>query len=107
MSQAYEILPVIYAAMLPGLVKAAREQGYALAVHGSLKRDLDLVAIPWTEEAGTARELIEALNKAAAYAPRDRGELSKPERKPHGRMAWVVPLGCGLALDISVMPRKR
>jgi hypothetical protein len=40
-----------------------RELGYAIAVHGTLKRDIDLVAIPWTDEAVSARELCEAIFK--------------------------------------------
>ena len=28
-----------------------------------------------------------------------------PEIKPHGRLAWLVIVGSGAALDISVMPR--
>lgn len=27
----------------------AREHGYALSVHGSVARDIDIVAIPWVE----------------------------------------------------------
>lgn len=46
-----------YKAMLPGLQKAARECGYALAVHGSMSRDLDLIAVPWVEDAKPAAEL--------------------------------------------------
>ena len=32
-----------YALLVPALMKAGREVGYALAVHGSMARDLDLV----------------------------------------------------------------
>jgi hypothetical protein len=32
------------------LQAAAREVGYALLLHGSLLRDVDIVAIPWTED---------------------------------------------------------
>ncbi len=35
----------------PQLVEEARRHGYALAPHGSLQRDLDLIAVPWSEEA--------------------------------------------------------
>lgn len=46
-----------YAALIPVLVEAAREAGYALAVHGTLARDCDLVAAPWTDEAWSAERL--------------------------------------------------
>jgi len=41
--------PVYAAALYPGFAKIFQKHGYALAVHGSLARDFDLVAIPWAE----------------------------------------------------------
>lgn len=46
--------PVFYLWELAGIVAVARELGYALAVHGSLARDLDIIACPWTETATSA-----------------------------------------------------
>ena len=34
--------------------KLAREVGYAVCVHGSLKRDFDLIAVPWTPRTESA-----------------------------------------------------
>jgi len=31
-----------------------RDCGYAIAPHGSLARDLDVIAVPWTEDAVSA-----------------------------------------------------
>lgn len=106
-----------YAMLLPELIAAGRDVGYAVAPHGSMARDLDLVAVPWTEEAGTAEELILRLLAASAGHLCDgarkvegkdeletvRGDVGKP--KPHGRRAWTIFLGNGLYLDVSVMPR--
>lgn len=55
--------PVFYLTVLPGLVQVAREHGYALAVHGSLARDLDLIACPWTDDAAPAEYLVETLRE--------------------------------------------
>lgn len=112
-----------YAALLPELVQAAREVGYALAPHGSLARDLDLVAVPWTEEAGSAEQLVMRLLSVSGghlvdgsrrtgqdaegkdVWETDHGDVGEP--KPHGRRAWTIHLGHrGLYLDVSVMPRK-
>lgn len=38
-----------YDAMIPALRFVARSCGYALAIHGSLKTDIDLIAAPWRE----------------------------------------------------------
>lgn len=107
-----------YAALLPDLTAAAREVGYALAPHGSLARDFDLIAVPWTEEAGSAEQLVMRLMSVSGAVLRDGGHKSDdgtawvtdpgdaPKRKPHGRLAWSLHLGVSnLYLDVSVMPR--
>jgi len=38
-----------YAVVYPTLRDVAKLHGYALAIHGTMTRDFDLVAIPWTE----------------------------------------------------------
>ena len=107
-----------YALLLPQLMKAGREVGYAIAVHGSMARDLDIVAIPWAEEAVSAERLIMHLMAEVdgelrnGGRKRDDGEwesvpASEPSTKPHGRLAWTIFLGHkGLHLDVSVMPRQ-
>lgn len=84
---------------------AAKGCGYAIAVHGSLLRDIDIIAVPWTKEAKAPRtlvkEIVEAINRF------DHGNLksSTPAKKPHGRTAYVIYLG-RTYIDLSVMPRK-
>ena len=51
---------VYYAAMIP----IATEHGYSLAIHGSMIRDCDLIAVPWIEDASSAVDLILALKEA-------------------------------------------
>ena len=108
---------VAYALLIPQLMKAGREVGYSIAVHGSMVRDLDLVAIPWTEEAVSAERLILHLMTAVDGRLRNGGRKkegtdewervhgSEPAAKPHGRLAWSIHIGHeGLYLDVSVMP---
>lgn len=105
-----------YEQLIEPLRAAARELGYAIAVHGSLRRDIDLIAVPWTETASDARTLMEAL-KATVLQVTGYAELSwymdkgpeftldgAPGNKPHGRLAWVINYG-GSYIDLSVMPR--
>lgn len=91
---------------------AAHEHGYALAVHGSEMRDLDLIAVPWVEECSGAEMLIEAIRAAVG------GRIGDPmTRQAHGRMSWDIHLNNGHTLgnfkpllpylDISVMPTRR
>lgn len=108
--------PPCYAVMYPVLVEIAKRHGYALAVHGSMTRDFDLLAAPWTEDAGEPQAMIEEMREAAqgVYTHHDFDHLLTPDRvaskKPHGRQAWSVHLtnkgAFGPYLDISVMPRK-
>jgi hypothetical protein len=110
---------IAYALLLPELMKAGREVGYTIAVHGSLARDLDLVAIPWTEDAVSAERLILHLLPAVDGVIRNGGRKkegtdewervpgSEPVKKPHGRLGWVIYVGReSMYLDVSVMPRQ-
>jgi hypothetical protein len=83
----------------------AKRLGYAIAVHGSLSRDVDLVAVPWVGSACSAyqlaAEIIEAVN--GYVNPRD----ESPVTRAHGRLAWGIHLiGYGTYLDLSVLPRN-
>ena len=94
--------PVGGFAFIPGLVKRARELGYALTVHGSMARDFDFVAIPWTKDASAPKELAEALKLKCGGIVKAGEEILFP--KPHGRMAYKFHLGGGPYVDLSIMP---
>lgn len=93
----------------------ARELGYAIGVHGSLARDIDLIAAPWTDEAVEARELAEAV-KLVLREVTGLGAMIEPEAsdsyhlrgcpggKAHGRLCWSF-YTYETYLDLSVMPR--
>jgi hypothetical protein len=114
--------PAMYCSLYGHLKEKAVELGYALAVHGSMQRDFDLVAIPWTDEAAEPEILVEALRKIcggfilADGTPAGRwdsvqkkfvgAEVRNPSIKPHGRMAWNIHLGGQPMIDLSVMPRS-
>ena len=102
------IYALAYAQTLPTLRKIAREHGYALALHGSMATDLDLVAIPWVEDASESFVLVEAIREAVDGVINMKTDHN-PSWKPHGRLAWVIyPRGCdSVYIDISVMPRRR
>lgn len=109
-----------FAWMIPHLTEVARANGYALGLHGSMNRDLDLIAVPWTEDAKSAEELVEEMRKAVdgwlikdgTKGGRWDGEkfvdatVKNPETKPHGRRAWSIHF-CGhfFYIDLSVMPK--
>lgn len=92
--------PVFYAVIYAEMAARARELGYALSLHGSLNRDLDVVAIPWTHDAVSEADLIAALAETA-----DGVLLGGVLNKPHGRRAQVIVTGASHYIDLSIMPR--
>lgn len=83
----------------------AKHCGYAIGWHGSMARDLDLIAVPWTEHAIPPEEMVAQVVKRIGAWVRVKDEC--PTRKPHGRLAWSLYLiGSGVYLDLSVMPLR-
>lgn len=86
---------------------AVRNQGYAVARHGSTVRDLDLIAVPWQDTALTPTDVAEIIADAIP------GVVHWPfEKMPHGRLAvviyprWVYGFDRWY-VDLSIMPRRR
>lgn len=81
--------------------KLAREVGYAIGVHGSLERDLDLIAVPWVEEAVYPLELAKHIANGL------RGEVLayQIQDKPCGRWSCNIHTpDWTKMIDLSVMP---
>jgi hypothetical protein len=97
--------------MMPALRFVAYRCGYALAVHGSLKTDIDLIAVPWRDSAVDAAYTAEQIRLTAERiigTARVRECDPNPTQKPCGRLAWsfyLQPEGVeGPYIDLSVMP---
>ena len=93
------------------LAHCARNHGYALTVHGSLLRDVDLVAIPWVPKCkapSTLAKAILGIVKAMAGKEQVFVRMSKvPTKKPHGRLAWSIMFSRNSYLDLSVVSRQK
>lgn len=102
--------------LIEPLREVARAHGYALGVHGSLARDIDLIAAPWAKPLSPARVLAEAIQAKAeeitgiAYFKDAEGAANpeykwngSPGHKPHGRLCWSFHLGGGPYIDLSVL----
>ena len=99
-----------YALAYVGLERVAWRHGYALAIHGSMARDLDLVAIPWTDDADDPEKLITAFVRFVVAKSGVEIKRLTPAQKAHGRLAYAVPISYGnnnYYLDVSVMPREK
>ena len=93
-------VPVLYASLYASMVTEAREQGYALALHGSMTRDMDVIAVPWTQEASDASTLAIALRDEIGGIFANGG----PTGRPHGRTVFTIVLDGPLFVDLGVMP---
>ncbi len=95
----------MYCALYPALAKVTRSFGYALSVHGTLGRDMDLVCIPWTKDASEPNDVVDAITKKfdlRKIVDKD-GEFTLKE---HGRIAYTLSIGFGECfIDLSFMPR--
>jgi len=91
----------VYLGLYPELAEVARKHGYALAVHGSMARDFDLVAVPWVAGASDAQNIIDEVTNTFAIQC-----VGKPETKEHGRKCWTLSVSFGdCFIDFSAMPR--
>lgn len=98
-----------YATIWESIRKIVYEHGWGAGLHGSLSRDMDIIAIPWSEDAINADTLIDIIiekcfenNILAKY-----GKQVIRNSKPHGRICYAIPITEELYLDISIMdPRE-
>lgn len=100
----YGIMDPDYARIFSIARCLAWQEGYALMAHGSFSRDLDLLAVPWTERACEPERLVRRIEASAGVKNISR----QPGEKPHGRLAWTLTLptfGDPRFVDLSVMPR--
>lgn len=63
MSKALHPKPMLYANYFALLHETAREMGYNLIIHGSMNRDMDLVAVAWIDDPKPELDLVKALHK--------------------------------------------
>lgn len=118
--------PQLYAYYFFVLKEIAKEFGYNLVVHGSMNRDLDLIAIPWVDDPKPELELIHALSAHITGHQAAEGyekDVYMMNVLPGGRNSYVINVNRGgyknmekehpdfvpdpqYYIDISVTPLK-
>lgn len=108
----------IYQTIIPHLRQVAKGCGYAIAVHGSLIRDIDLIAVAWIADATPGVELarrftetLKRVNKGIAFQKpgedQEWHQAGMPGNKPWRRLGFIWHLGGGPYIDLCVIePRK-
>ena|ERR1700737_542652 len=83
----------------------AKEVGYAIGVHGSQQRDLDVIAAPWSDDAVNNQALLEHIAQGLV-TENGPARIIEIERKPLGRYAATIQMdGWYKDIDISVCPK--
>lgn len=90
-----------YACMWQDLRNAALSCGWALGLHGSLSSDMDIMAMPWTEDAKPVEEMIEALNDC--FTGSMFGVRPPYTEKPNNRIVYSINIWADFYLDISII----
>ncbi len=89
-----------YCALYPALAEVTRKHGYALAIHGSLARDFDLICVPWSDHPSPPRAVVDELTTNFSLR-----EIGLPDVRAHGRLCFQLSIGFGYcSLDLSFMP---
>jgi len=91
---------VFYATLWNDLRQAAMDNGWALGLHGSLASDMDIMAMPWTEEATTDSEMIEAIKNCFTEASKITVEESD---MPNNRRVFTLSIWADFYLDINII----
>jgi hypothetical protein len=86
---------------------AAMNCGWALGLHGSLANDMDIMAMPWVEDAKPIEVMIKALSDCFTESIFKEHHLVPHNDKPHGRTVYTMSIWADFHLDISIIDQSR
>lgn len=96
MKKSTKIKPGLYAIYFMHLKDIAESYGYNLLVHGSMARDLDLVAIPWVDNPRPEQKMIKDFQEYLTGKQELRPDGSVHYTKlPGNRHSYVIELNRG------------
>ena len=95
-----------YASIWPDLLKAANDCGWALGLHGSLANDMDMMAMPWIEEAKPVEDLMQALSDCFTGNMWKDGHIVPHTGKPNNRIVYTMSIWADLHLDINIISNE-
>lgn len=92
-----------YACIWNDIRQCAMDSGWAVALHGSLASDMDIMAMPWVEEADTFEGLIEKISKLFSDNDLSKQYVITYDEKSYGRVVATIPIFSDFYLDISTI----
>lgn len=111
-----KVKPHFYAVCFGTLQKIARDKGYNLLLHGSMDRDMDLVAVPWVNEPYSHLELLQEFDDYLNGRHQSTINYYMLKILPGGRSSYILNLhrsyyrkdeyqeDAQFYLDISITP---
>ena len=95
-----------YACIHETLKQSALNSGWALGLHGSLNNDMDIMAMPWTEEAVSREEFIKNLSDCFVDNVFKDLHVIPFCQKPNGRIVYTMSIWKDYYLDINIIEKK-
>ena len=92
-----------YACMWDDFRQAAMDCGWALALHGSLASDIDIMAMPWTENATSADDMIKYMIGKCFCGNKITEFIKTKGKKPNNRVVYTISIWADFYLDINVI----
>lgn len=92
-----------YACMYEDIRQCAMDCGWAVSLHGSLASDMDIMAMPWVENAVSFKEMIDRVSKLFKDNDMSSQYVITYNEKPHNRVVATIPIWSDFYLDISTV----
>ena len=94
---------MFYATLLESFRKTCLDNGYALSIHGSCSRDMDLIAVAWANSAIKPDLLIDEIQKCL-FATIYNQDINKDGLiRSHGRVTYTIAIQCDWFIDFTVV----
>lgn len=98
---------VFYASMWGDLRSMALDCGWALALHGSLNSDMDIMAMAWTDDADDVMVMLNKLHDCFTTPEGFKREIKRYDQKPNNRVVYTINIFADFYLDINVIEYKK
>ena len=92
-----------YTCMWEDIRQCAMDSGWAVALNGGLFSDMDIMAMPWVENAIAFEELINKISKLFKDNDTSSQYVITYDEKPHNRIVATIPIFADFYLDISTI----
>ena len=92
-----------YACMWEDIRQCAMNCGWAVALHGSLASDMDIMAMPWVENSTSFKDMVDKISKLFKDNDMSSQYVITYNEKPHNRVVATIPIFADFYLDISTL----